>query len=688
MKRISIILCICAVTLLIASGVLAAVPDYYLGDTSIYVGSTGGNPIKPNVLFFVDTSKEMGDIGTEGVYDPDNSPYSGTYAAGDIFYKDNEVYKDAHVTMATLQYPAAYAALAANGTFVGCISNQGAICDNKTVYYATGDYLNYKGSATATSEWLPSHNYNVGDLVYENGLDADSQLYRCVSATDDNSDGYTKSGGPDPFLVTLESYPDNELVWEPVMPLIEVVAHELNVIFADIAPLANIGLMEYNSNDQGGAIAIPVAANTAAQLATVLENDIVPITQTANAQPVGSALWDAWLYWVGDPTGGGDYMIDEETSELDDGNHANSTANDNADYDTSPITAWCQPNHMIVLATGALFDNLGASNPVAVLDTDEVLGADQDDGFYGPEAAYYLYNYLDYMVDGERSQVNTHVIQLMSPFLQQLKRTADEGHGLYVNVSRASEIRDAIMKVLLGILETDSSFVAPVVPASPENRAYSGERVYLGFFRPMNDEPWYGNLKKFGLDRYFHIMAFDPTQTDADGNDELVLATGADGYFKTDADDNPSIYSFWGPFAEIGASLVGSGVLDGGVVEMGGVGWKLKQRIANGTRARARNILTYDGDANGAMTKFCYGDLCPGTTDIDNRDRLTADLNLDPDDELTSEEELAEVSKLMEYIHGYDAYLNSGEPRSWVLGDIMHSVPAVFNYQQFSFTDA
>ena len=623
------------VALLLPQIVLAA-PDYYYGDSAIYVGGSGSSA-KPNILFFIDTSKEMGQVGTSGTYDPAGSPYSGSYDADTIYYKNNATYNATNTDMTEVQagYTGAYNALSANGNFIGCIDSKGEQCTNKTEDYYTGDYLNWKGSVSASTEWTASTVYAVGDLVYKQGELSTSQLFKCTAVS-----GTGQSGTVDPFpaladVVITDTYTDNEVTWQPQMSLIKVLEYELNNnIFPYIAPLANVGLMEYNSNDQGGAITVPVAANSSATLEASMTNDIVPITQTANAQPLGGALWDAWLYWVGDPTGS---------------SHANSTANDNAAYSDSPIEYWCQNNHMVVLATGATKDNLGVSNPISAMDAAAELGAGHDDDYYAPEGAHYLYNSLDLTIDEVQAKVNTHIIQLMTPQIQQLVDTAAFGHGTYLNVSQSSEIYDALVQIIMAILEEDTSFVAPVVPASPENRTYSGQRIYLGFFKPMNDEPWYGNLKKFGLSSDNQIVAYDSAG-------DLVEATDSDGFFLVnDSSDPPTPLhrSFWTP----------SGTTDGGQVDAGGVGGLLK------ARSTARNIYTYLGSESNL-----YDTANAFTTSNSN---LTA-TTLGVADDTTKNE-------VVNFTHGYES--DGTTKRTWMLGDILHSKPLIVNYANYAFSE-
>ncbi len=611
---------------------LFAAPDYYYGDSAIYVGGQTSS-VKPNILFFIDTSKQMSEAGTSGTYERTETlwPVAG-YSSDAIYYKSNDIYKATSTNMGELEdgYPTAYEALYTHGNIIGCIDSKGKQCTNKTEDYYTGDYLNWKNDVGTASEWSSGTAYEVGDLVYKTGALSTSQQYKCVVAgISDNSDPFPATAPDAPTSIT-----DNSVVWQPQMSLIKVLEYELNNnIFPYLAPLANVGLMKYNSNDQGGAITIPVADNSASELATSMTNQVVPITQTANAQPLGGALWDAWLYWVGDPTGS---------------SHANSTSNDNSSYSDSPIEYWCQNNHVVVLATGATKDNLGTSNPLALMDKDADLGEHHKDGYYAPEAAYYLYNNLDYEVDDVPAKVNTHIIQLMTPQIQQLIETAAYGRGTYLNVSQSSEIYDALVQIVMSILEADTSFVAPVVPASPENRTYSGQRIYLGFFKPMNDEPWYGNLKKFGLSYDNQIVAYG-------ASGDLVEATDSDGYFllnKSTDPPTPLSRSFW----------TASG-MDGGLVDAGGVGGLLK------TRSVARNIYTYLGT----------------TTLLDDSTNAFATGNADLTSAMLDVTDATAKNRVIDFVHGFEE--DGSTKRNWILGDILHSKPLIVNYASYAFSE-
>ena len=157
---------------------------------------------------------------------------------------------------------------------------------------------------------------------------------------------------------------------------------------------------------------------------------------------------------------------------------------------------------------------------------------------YLDDVAYYLYhtdlspkyagvqNAITYPIGFGLAGANPLAVDL-------LQHTADNGQGKADGQGEAysafdyQSLSSALSTIIGKILEVNSSFVAPVVPTSPENKTYSGERVYLGFFKPISNSDWKGNLKKFGIK--------NGVVTDAEGN----VATDANGKFVPDS------RSFW-----------------------------------------------------------------------------------------------------------------------------------------------
>ena len=283
-----------------------------------------------------------------------------------------------------------------------------------------------------------------------------------------------------------------------------------------------------------------------------------------------------------------------------------------------------------------------ANDPAKVYNSD---GSD-----YLDDVAKYLYD-NDILTDGvdEKTIGKQNVITYTVGFglagvdyaEALLQETATNGGGVYYSAASTGGLSESLRQIISSIVEDDTSFVAPVLPVSPENRTYTGDRLYMGFFKPKSNAFWSGNLKKYGLDVNGNIL-------DKNAN----AATNADGSIKDNA------ISYWGT------------VSDGSDVEAGGAGALLL------TRSTARNIYTYTGSslsltnstnafttANGAITAASLG-----VADSTAKD------------------------KVINYVHGLDAYDEDGnglmtEKRDWILGDVLHSKPTVVNYSTFTMVD-
>jgi type IV pilus assembly protein PilY1 len=215
---------------------------------------------------------------------------------------------------------------------------------------------------------------------------------------------------------------------------------------------------------------------------------------------------------------------------------------------------------------------------------------------------------------------------------------------------------DAIRQYIITFNNESTSYVAPVVPISQMERTNSGNRMYLGMFKPTTLSFWRGNIKKYGI-------ATENTASWDIGDildastpiPKLVMTTGS-----TISDEAKS---YW------------SSVADGGEVDRGGVGERLLARnFDNDLNGSAvRNIYTYLGDPN--LTATING------FNLTNKDNIPlAELSVSTD---------AERQDIIRYIHGLNPY---GEAvtrpeaadgkRDWILGAFIHSRPAVVYYSE------
>jgi len=182
-------------------------------------------------------------------------------------------------------------------------------------------------------------------------------------------------------------------------------------------------------------------------------------------------------------------------------------------------------------------------------------------------------------------------------------------------------LSEAFYHIMASISEENAVFVAPVVPISRMNRAYAGDRIYLGFFKPQLGGQWVGNVKRYNLDS-------DGVLYDANG----IEATTADGLIKDNA------LSYW--------TTLGN---DGPDVDAGGAAEALQLMIDG---AGTRNIYTYTGTES---------DLTTSSNEfIDTNTALTGAL-LGTASDAARQDLISEV-------------------RNSPFGDIIHSEPVVVYY--------
>ena len=217
-----------------------------------------------------------------------------------------------------------------------------------------------------------------------------------------------------------------------------------------------------------------------------------------------------------------------------------------------------------------------------------------------------------------------------------LTRTADSTHGQgrYFTTSGSVSLTDVFEQIIGNILAVNSQFVSPVVPVNRVNRTYADNGLYLGIFAPDNASPglWKGNIKKFGFDKDGNIL-------DRDGNPAT-----------TDGAINEGAYSAW--------VNVGTGT-EGMQVDKGGAG----ASMMNSTYQPSRTFKTFKpGTGTGT------GNITFNTSNIQFSDLALLDST-------ASDDLINFVTASGIYAPTYSS--SGGKPRSWILGDIIHSQPAV-----------
>lgn len=216
--------------------------------------------------------------------------------------------------------------------------------------------------------------------------------------------------------------------------------------------------------------------------------------------------------------------------------------------------------------------------------------------------------------------------------------TTDENYGKYhFTADSAAGLSNAILAAVNAILTNTSTFTAPVVPVT---RTLSGNRIYLALFKPGEGNFWEGDVLKFGIDSSLQIVDKNgQPATYANG----ALIEGAVPYWST---KNWSNADYKAP------DCTGEG--------------------CNYIENTDRNIYTYLG----VDTDLTHDSNLFKTS---NETYLTDTVLGNPSEDVGR-------PAVINYVRGADALDEDGdgnisENRDLITGDVLHSEPAVFEYE-------
>jgi type IV pilus assembly protein PilY1 len=406
----------------------------------------------------------------------------------------------------------------------------------------------------------------------------------------------------------------------------------------------HFGLMRFNTNNsgkQGGKL-----------LAGCGDEDNDTLKNTINAlqpngyTPLAETLAEAGLYFAGKKSWYQDQDSNDYSTDCD-------KNGEGCKQYTSPITADlpCQKNYVIIMTDGEpTYDgdaddflhtiNKLADTPyinnLAIGDYDH---DGNDPGDYSQSGSDYLDDVAKFLHDNDlRSDVGTegssfekqNIVTYTIGFATDqplLQETAENGGGKYYTANSISGLSAAFDEILSEIADVSGVFVSPVVPVSRMNGTYAGNSLYVGFFKPTEDGRWAGNIKKYGIDVHGDIVdAGDRPATETNGE----IIENAQSYWST-LPDGPDVLS-------------------------GGIGEVLQNQ-------ETRHLYTYiESPPSGASASenliasinafsTANSEILPDTLDVNDSTQKDNVIN--------------------------DIY---GAGREWVMGDILHSKPAVVYY--------
>ena len=620
MKQLITVLILYSFTMVCATGsAFAASCDQYPGDTWIYGGIT--SVINPNVLIIIDTSTSMSDTvpGTAGDYDP-----SSTYSTMRVCYSSNN-------------------------------SNNSSNCSANEIYKWNSSSSRWVDDGYTLSNVTTScNNANPKNLLSTTGK------YTGRSLKTNNTAGACASSGTSIYAT------GNWINWDAGgtvnVPKIDVARTVVKNLISNTTGV-NFGVMIYRSSDDQGSRFFDYKADGTNNYETTIKDmdaiysgsitnrdALIASINTTTVKASGYTPLAESLYEAGRYFGGGQSAFSNTVG----------LSGTPLKY-TTPITASCQKNFIIFVTDGmSTSDNssilktiypAGCSGSACTGDFDGDGVEPGDMSHSMDDVAKYLHD-TDLLSDSTavgkeytigKQYVSTYTIGFGTvgadaDAVALLERTSDSSHGngkAYLSTDQ-SGLTTAFTQIIYAILSVDTSFVAPVVPISPDNRTYGSNRIYMGFFKPENQTYWRGNLKKYGLDANNNII-------DRNGN----------------APFTPTSLSYWNA----------STTPDEDKVDLGGAGAMLLSRTT------ARNLYTYTG-TNADLTNT-------SNLFIKTNTAITATtLNVADD---------ATKADLVDFVQGYDTYgKGSGTTikREWLFGDVLHSKPLVVNYATYTMSSA
>ena len=725
------------------AGPSAAGPDLYQGDTAIYTGASTHN--MPNVLLIIDNSDATKNKASGQSYDNTHDYYSEcvaavgasncyytygiyTYNSGQNKYTGpiiNPASADAGGTLNTatdhgsITAPSLVCTGSTGTVGVGLLGQVGAPATGGTYQgSASATNPNLKAGAGSTAGTVQCDTTGKGDAyalgnflnyslvpappVLVKGSDGNtyklisSHMSSCPSTTNPNDEPVIGAVWSTYWQLYSTGASTATPSWATCTPY-DVVGSltQQKLIYDAVSAVTNgarfavkFGAMVYadGSPPKGGTLIRPIKDISADADFSAFMNILpggTPGTAVLNsntARPQADALYDAYQYFLG--KSGGSF-------------------NKSASGNFSPVfTSYSCEKLFVILVTNGL-PNGEDSNLLASLvgdynnDGNEKTAQDATYGqgtHYLDDVALKMYNAgvpaLDVNNAPVVQRISTNVVLAFQADDPLLKATADQGQGSYFVVNNAQQLAVALNKIVSSImLEADTSFVAPVVPVSPQSKVYTGSRVYMGFFKPKASQYWYGNIKKYAIDATGNILDkngkysnyVDQNFDFVDDRDNAVIPQGSEnGSFRA------ASTSYW-----FVSNPTATNTADAGTVESGGVGAVLLNRqysISSPTSdiggANPRTLFTYLGNANLMDTSNRF--------EVANNSITAAMLGL-PGSIITSGT-TTDVKKLINFVSGFDVYNDNAslttEKRPWIFGDVLHSKPFVVSYATYTFNDA
>jgi len=413
----------------------------------------------------------------------------------------------------------------------------------------------------------------------------------------------------------------------------------------------------------------------AADTLTQLICNILSTTYT----PLEESMYEAYLYYKGEDV----YFGNQNQSSFvapgrdlaaeSSGNYISPVLEDasfiNIDIDNPPngITIddlQCQQDYIVLMTDGAPSRDTSANNKIHALDHD--CSASGGSGECLDEMTKYMFeNDLDNDSGNDKQHISTYTIGFTTN-QSLLQDAATKGGGQYYTANNANELKTAFEDIFASINDSTASFASPSSSSSSTNDSQSLDYIYSNVFKPESTPKWSGNLKKYRLDTVQN--GFYPAPNDTvpkyefkvvDVNNKIVYDENGQviSLSKGNSDGNGNTYdvkSIWSSNLD---------PADTDIVELGGAGdfigdYANRYVYTNSDITDNPNLTHANNAFNTSNTLLTFSQFNAA------------------DD--------TEKNTLINWARGQDTKdendNGSTTDTRWVMGDILHSKPAIINY--------
>ncbi len=363
----------------------------------------------------------------------------------------------------------------------------------------------------------------------------------------------------------------------------------------------------------------------------------------------------------------------------------------------SPVADGCQKNYIIIISNGLPQAGADSGNPSASTLLGNVGGAGAistvplpsatAQGNIADEYARFLYQTDVSDLPGKQNII-THTVNVYDAArvtgndtanIVLLESEANQGRGRYFAATSAPVLSAALQTIFNEVQSINSVFASVTLPVSVNVRGTNLNQVYLGGFRPdANGTPrWFGNLKEYQL--AYNASTGKVFLADRNG---LAAESAATGFIVDDAVSYwTSSSAFWS-FAPSGNPQSASDSPDGPIVEKGGAAQRIRTLYPNpdSTLAQTRNIYTCNGaclaTANAPLVNYPFNTTNISPSSAGNISAFAAS-------------GAPEVANIIDWVRGKDNAVDENlngsfaDVRPSVHGDVLHSRPAVVNYNRY-----